>query len=193
VILLLNNTDGGYTTLSGHSEEQKIIGLSIDLSIMTVTADGITGYGDVQNVLIRDVCIYGQIDGGTYVSSLTGNGISQVTAHAAGSLTWRGERIMCRRMGLSGFKLISTDSTWTDCEVIGSGQQGTSVPGWDIATCSGSTWVACRSENQGNLGNGWVYTGANFVGGGVTFVGCSTSGGGGPGSSSPRGERRSGQ
>jgi hypothetical protein len=181
VLLLLNSTDGGYSTITGVSEEQKIIGLSIDVSHPTNTADGICGYGNVQNVLIRDVAIYGQIAGGTYTSSTQGNGVSQVIAHAAIPMTWRGERIICRRVGLSGFLLISTDSTWVNCETIGSGQQGTSVPGWNISTCSNSTFVGCRSENQGNLGNNFTYTGANNAGGGVSFVGCSTVGGGGHG------------
>lgn len=178
VMLMLNPTDGGY---SGSSEEQKIASLMIDASNMTVQADGIQAYGAVNNVLIHDVAVNFQIAGGSYTSSVGGNGVSQVAAHGASPDTWRAQRVTVHRAGLSGFVVTSPDSTWLDCEAIGCNQQNTGAPGWAIATCSNSKFEGIRSENTGGLGNGITYTGANYLGGGVTFTDISTQGNGGHG------------
>jgi hypothetical protein len=178
VKLLLNATDGDYAT---PSEEQKISDLMIDASNMTVQADGIQGYGAVNSVRISKVAVNFQLSGTSPTSSVAGNGISQAAAHGASPDTWRGEDIIVHRAGLSGYVLVSPDSTWKDCEASGCGQQGTNVPAWAIGTCSNSTFIGIRGENQGGTGNGITYTGANSGGGGVTFSAPSTQGNGGHG------------
>ncbi|WP_415940414.1 right-handed parallel beta-helix repeat-containing protein, partial [Streptomyces sp. 039-1] len=143
--------------------EVRITNLMLDGSKLTTgTASGIHAAGNVQNVVMRDVCI----------RKMPGNGIV-ATTEVAGVLpySWRLHSVMTDNCKGDGYSFDRhTDLTMNDCQAIGNGGSG-----FKLINCANSTLSICRAE--WNAAYGFWLTGAwgNWPGSGSgTMNACST-------------------
>ncbi|MFD5663461.1 glycosyl hydrolase family 28-related protein [Streptomyces anthocyanicus] len=159
VISLLDEIDGGYSTISA---EHRIISVMIDGSDLTEPGtDGIRARGNIQNVAMRDVTVL----------KVTGAGVHTEFNGGFFPYSWRLTRVMVDNVGWHGFAVeVMTDITLIDCQAIGNGANG-----FEIANAANSHMIGCRAE--WNVNNGIHITGdwATGTGSGGMLVGdCST-------------------
>ncbi|WP_328657859.1 right-handed parallel beta-helix repeat-containing protein [Streptomyces sp. NBC_00334] len=159
VILLLDEIDGGYSTISA---EHRILNVMIDGADLVATGvDGIRARGNIQNVGLRDVSI----------RRVTGAGVHTEFNGGFYPYSWRLHRVMVDNCGWHGAVFeVMTDITLVDCQAIGNGASG-----FEISNAANSQMVACRAE--WNVGSGIHLTGdwAAGTGSGGMLVGdCST-------------------
>lgn len=158
VILMVDQTAGGYSRLSA---EQRIEKLSIDGANLTgSTIDGIQSQGLVHGVYITDV----------QVRNMPNHGYTPVSNGSGSAYSWRFSRFHVSACGGIGITASMTDATYFDCEVIGSTGHG-----WFTGGAANSVFVACRSEWSGNDGfNFGSGTGTGNGSGGPIFIACTT-------------------
>ncbi|MFJ9982575.1 glycosyl hydrolase family 28-related protein [Streptomyces globisporus] len=159
VIQLLDQIDGGYTTISA---EHRILNVMIDGTDLEAPGiDGIQARGNVQNVGLRDVTI----------RRVTGAGVNTQFQAGFYPYSWRLHRVMVDNCGWHGFAVqVMTDITMIDCQAIGNGANG-----FDINNAANSQMIGCRAE--WNVGTGIHITGdwATGTGSGGMLIGdCST-------------------
>jgi hypothetical protein len=160
MIQIVGDADGTHPAING---EQRIFNLMLDGSkVTTGTLDGIYSKGNVQNVVMRDVCI----------RKMPNNGI--ITGANAGGewpYSWRLHSVMVDNCKANGIVFDrQTDLSMIDVQVIGCWSTGIKL------TNSANTILeACRVEWCG--GYGFHITGAwgNWPGSGsMTMSSCST-------------------
>ncbi|MER6086529.1 right-handed parallel beta-helix repeat-containing protein [Streptomyces bluensis] len=160
MVQIIGDDDGTHPAING---EQRIINLMFDGSkVATGTLDGIYAKGNVQNVVMRDVCVRKMPNNGI----ITGSNTKEEMPYS-----WRLHSVMvdnCKGNGIVFDK--QTDLTMFDVQVIGCWATGIRL------TNSANTILeACRAEWNG--GHGFHFTGAwgNWPGSGsVTMNACST-------------------
>lgn len=160
MITIIGEDDGDHPALNG---EQRITNLMLDGSkVPAGSLDGIYAKGNVQNVVLRDVCI----------RQMPNNGI--VTAANATDewpYSWRLHSVMVDNCHVNGMVFErNTDLTLEDCQVIGSWSTGIK-----LTNCANTIVTHSRVEWNGNYGfhitGGW----GNWPGSGsMTMTGCST-------------------
>ncbi|MDT0611983.1 right-handed parallel beta-helix repeat-containing protein [Streptomyces lancefieldiae] len=160
MITIIGEDDGDHPAING---EQRIINLMLDGSkVPTGGLDGIYAKGNVQNVVLRDVCI----------RQMPNNGI--ITAGAANGdwpYSWRLHSVMVDNCHVNGMVFErNTDITLEDCQVIGCWSTG-----FKLINCANGIVTHCRAEWNGNYGfhiaGGW----GNWPGSGsMSLIGCST-------------------
>lgn len=158
VIILLDQANGGYSTISA---EHRILNLMIDGQDLVATADGIQAKGNIQNVGLRDVTI----------RQVTGNGIYTGLNAGFFPYSWRLHRVMLDNNAGHGLSVqVMTDITLIDCQAIGNFANG-----FEINNAANSQAIGCRAEWNGN--NGFHITGDWATGtgsGGMLLGDCST-------------------
>jgi len=160
MINIIGEDDGDHPAING---EQRLLNLMLDGSkVPTGSLDGIYSKGNVQNVVLRDVC----------VRQMPNNGI--VTAANAADewpYSWRLHSVMVDNCHVNGMSFErNTDLTLEDCQIIGSWSTGVK-----LTNCANSIVTHSRAEWNGNYGfhvtGGW----GNWPGSGsMTMTGCST-------------------
>ncbi|MEU8671368.1 glycosyl hydrolase family 28-related protein [Streptomyces anulatus] len=159
VIQLLDQIDGGYTTISA---EHRILNVMVDGTDLEAPGiDGIQARGNIQNVGLRDVTI----------RHVTGAGINTQANGGFFPYSWRCHRVMIDNVGWHGFAVqVMTDITMVDCQAIGCGANG-----FEINNAANSQMIGCRAE--WNRGEGIHITGDWATGagsGGILIGDCST-------------------
>ncbi|WP_329356978.1 right-handed parallel beta-helix repeat-containing protein [Streptomyces anulatus] len=159
VIQLLDQIDGGYTTISA---EHRILNVMIDGTDLEAPGiDGIQARGNIQNVGLRDLTI----------RHVTGAGINTQANGGFFPYSWRCHRVMIDNVGWHGFAVqVMTDITMVDCQAIGCGANG-----FEINNAANSQMIGCRAE--WNRGEGIHITGDWATGagsGGILIGDCST-------------------
>jgi len=159
VIQIIGDVDGGHPDISG---EQRITDLMIDGSQLGGSVDGLYAKGNVQNVVLDNVCI----------RQMTNNGI--VTASRTDGTypySWRLRHVMIDQCHANGILFTgNTDVTLDDVQVIGCWAQGIV-----LTNCTNGRLIDCRTEWNGS--HGYHLTGAwgDWQGsGGMQMIGCST-------------------
>lgn len=160
VIQIIGDSDGIHPAISG---EQRITRLMIDGSQLSgTTVDGLYAKGNVQNVVLDDVCIRQMPNNGIVTAS---NGAGQYP------FSWRMRNVMVDGCHANGYLLtLMTDLTAIGCQAIGC--WGT---GWVLTNMANSQLDACRAEWNGN--HGYRVTGSWGSGtgsGGMQLTGCNT-------------------
>ncbi|MGW1673297.1 glycosyl hydrolase family 28-related protein [Streptomyces sp. NPDC002324] len=160
MIQIIGEADGTHPAING---EQRILNLMLDGSkVTTGSLDGIYSKGNVQNVVMRDVCI----------RKMPNNGI--ITGSNAGDewpYSWRLHSVIvdnCQANGISFER--QTDLSLIDVQVI-----GCFASGFRLVNSANTIIEACRAEWCG--GYGFYFTGAwgNWPGSGsMTMSACST-------------------
>lgn len=160
MITIVGDDDGDHPAING---EQNIRNLMLDGSkVPTGSLDGIYAKGNVQNVVMRDVC----------VRQMPNNGI--ITAANAAQewpYSWRLHSVMVDNCHTNGIVMErNTDLTLEDCQVIGCWASG-----YKLTNCANTIVTHSRAEWCGNYGfhltGGW----GNWPGSGsMTMTGCST-------------------
>lgn len=157
-IRFLDQTDGGYATISG---EQRVLNITLDGSNIVAGVDGIQAKGNIQNVALRDVTIRRFPNSGIYCGLQGG----------VAPYSWRMHRVMLdnnHTHGMFGERMV--DLTAVDCQAIGNWSNG-----WMLQNAANSQMVGCRAEWNGN--HGFYLSGdwGNGAGsGGMLLSGCST-------------------
>jgi hypothetical protein len=160
MIQIIGDADGTHPAING---EQRIFNLMLDGSkVPTGSLDGIFGKGNVQNVVMRDVCI----------RKMPNNGI--ITGSNAGGewpYSWRLHNLMVDNCHANGIVFErQTDLSMIDVQVIGCWATGVR-----LVNSANTILEACRVEWCG--GYGFHLTGAwgNWPGSGsMTMSACST-------------------
>lgn len=159
VIQIIGDADGGHPNISG---EQHITDLMIDGSLLTGSVDGIYAKGNVQNVVLDNVCI----------RKATNNGI--VTASRSDGTypySWRLRHVMVDNCHANGLLLTGcTDVTLDDVQVIGCWGQG-----FVLTNCTNGQLLSCRAEWNGSHGYHLTGNWGDWAGsGGMQVTGCQT-------------------
>ncbi|MFE9442487.1 glycosyl hydrolase family 28-related protein [Streptomyces sp. NPDC006602] len=160
MIQIIGDNDGTHPAING---EQRIFNLMLDGSkVTTGNLDGIYGKGNVQNVVMRDVC----------VRKMPNNGI--ITGSNAGGewpYSWRLHSVMVDNCHANGIVFErQTDLSMIDVQVIGCWATGVK-----LSNAANTILENCRAEWCG--GHGFHFTGAwgNWPGSGsMTMSACST-------------------
>ncbi|GAA5200200.1 hypothetical protein GCM10023322_77540 [Rugosimonospora acidiphila] len=155
VIVMLDQVAGGY---SGPSQEQRIANVSVDCSDLPAGSgiDGITAVGYVHGVCLDNVA----------VNKAPAHGFTATGRDGGNPYSWRLTRVAVNAAGTYGFNVANlTDSTFIDCEAIGTGGSG-----WYIAGDSNSHFTNCRAEWAGLHGFEVHSSGQSSY----TFTACST-------------------
>ncbi|WP_323188004.1 glycosyl hydrolase family 28-related protein [Streptomyces sp. NBC_00237] len=160
MITIIGQDDGVHPPING---EQRLLNFMLDGSRLTAGAvDGIYSRGNVQNVVMRDLCI----------RKVPNNGV--ITAsNPAGEwpYSWRLHSVMidnCRANGIVFER--QTDLSLIDCQVI-----GVSAVGIKLSNCANTILMGCRVEWTGS--HGYHFTGdwGNWPGSGsMVMTSCST-------------------
>ncbi|MBL3664540.1 right-handed parallel beta-helix repeat-containing protein [Streptomyces sp. M2CJ-2] len=166
VLQIIGEDDGEHPAISG---EQRMVNLMLDGSQLTGNSiDGIFAKGNVQNVIMENVCI----------RQMPNNGM--VTGDVAGvwPYSWRLRHIMVDNCHANGILFTgNTDLTLDDVQVIGSWGQGIV-----LTNITNGQLLGCRTEWNGS--HGYRITGpwGDWQGsGGMQMTGCSTDRNGGHG------------
>ncbi|MFJ2112320.1 glycosyl hydrolase family 28-related protein [Streptomyces sp. NPDC087850] len=160
MITIIGDDDGTHPAING---EQRIQSLMLDGSKLPAgNVDGIYARGNVQNVVLRDVC----------VRKLSNNGIiTGANERDEWPYSWRLHGVMVDNCRTNGYVFErNTDLTMIDCQAI-----GTWATGFKLTNCANTTLLACRAEWTG--GHGFHLTGAwgNWPGSGSGMItSCST-------------------
>ncbi|XCM28845.1 glycosyl hydrolase family 28-related protein [Streptomyces parvus] len=160
VIQIIGEDDGEHPDING---EQRLRNLMIDGSQLTGSSiDGIFAKGNVQNVVLDDVCIRQMPNNGIVTASRT-DGVFP--------FSWRLRHVMVDNCHANGLLINgNTDITLDDVQVIGCWAQGIV-----LTNCTNAQLLACRTEWNGS--HGYRITGAwgDWQGsGGMQMTGCST-------------------
>ncbi|MFD7111502.1 glycosyl hydrolase family 28-related protein [Streptomyces microflavus] len=154
-------TDGEHPDISG---EQRLTNLMLDGSQLTgTTIDGLFARGNVQNVVLQNVCI----------RRMPNNGIATGSRISDGQFpySWRLNHVMLNRNAANGLWLRgNTDLTLLDCQALGNFGQG-----FVLTNCANSQLIGCRAEWNGS--NGYRMTGnwGDWAGSGaLQMTGCAT-------------------
>jgi len=160
MINIVGDDDGDHPAING---EQRIENLMLDGSqVPTGTLDGIFAKGNVQNVVMRDVCIRQMPNNGIITASNTAD---------EWPYSWRLHSVMVDNCHANGIVFErNTDLTLEDCQVIGCW-----ATGFKLSNSANTIATHCRAEWNGNYGfhitGGW----GNWPGSGAaTLTGCST-------------------
>ncbi|MFE7485455.1 glycosyl hydrolase family 28-related protein [Streptomyces sp. NPDC057552] len=167
VIQIIGDDDGAHPDING---EQRIRNLMIDGSQLGGSSiDGIFAKGNVQNVVMDDVCIRQMPNNGIVTASRT-DGVFPYS--------WRLRHVMIDNCHANGVLFSgNTDITLDDVQIIGSWGRG-----FVLENCTNAQLLACRAEWNGS--HGYHITGAwgDWQGsGGMQITGCSTDRNGGHG------------
>ncbi|MFJ2110632.1 glycosyl hydrolase family 28-related protein [Streptomyces sp. NPDC087850] len=167
VIQIVGDDDGDHPAING---EQRLTNLMIDGSQLTdASIDGVYAKGNVQNVVMNNVCIR-QIPNNGIVTAARDDGVHP--------FSWRLHHVMVDNCHANGILFTgNTDVTLDDVQVIGSWAQGIV-----LTNCTNAQVVGCRTEWNGSHGyritgewGGWEGSG------GMLMSGCSTDRNGGHG------------
>lgn len=160
MIKIIGDADGTHPAING---EQRIMNLMLDGSKLTTgSVDGIYAKGNVQNVVMRDVCI----------RKMTNNGI--ITASNAGDewpYSWRLHSVMVDNCHAGGYVFNRhTDLTLEFCQAI-----GCFAHGFQLSNSANTQIVGCRAEWSGNYGFYLTGNWGNWAGsGGGLMASCTT-------------------
>jgi hypothetical protein len=155
VIVLLDQVAGSYAQ---PSREQRLANLSLDCSNLPAGSgvNGIEAVGWVHGVCLDNIGIY----------KAPGHGVNGLARDGGNAYSWRMTRIAVSAAGTFGYNVANfTDSTFVDCEAIGTGGSG-----WYIGADGNGHFTNCRAEWAGRYG-------FEVHSGGVssyTFTACST-------------------
>jgi hypothetical protein len=159
MITIIGEDDGEHPAING---EIRIENLMLDGSkVAGWGLDGIYSRGNVQNVVLRDVCI----------RQMPNNGIVTASVGTTWPYSWRLHSVMVDNCHVNGMVFEgNTDLTLEDCQVIGSWSTG-----FKLINCANTIVTHSRAEWNGNYGfhitGGW----GNWPGSGsMTMTGCST-------------------
>ncbi|MER5903014.1 glycosyl hydrolase family 28-related protein [Streptomyces mirabilis] len=160
VIQIIGDADGSHPNISG---EQRLIDLMLDGSKLGGSSvDGLFARGNVQNVVMDNVCIR-QMPNNGIVTASRGDGTFPYS--------WRLHHVMVDNCHANGILFTgNTDITLDDVQVIGCWAQG-----FVLTNCTNAQLIACRAEWMGS--HGFHITGAwgDWQGsGGMQMTGCST-------------------
>ncbi|MFJ9038000.1 right-handed parallel beta-helix repeat-containing protein [Streptomyces sp. NPDC102406] len=160
VIQIIGDSDGTHPDISA---EQRLINLTVDGSQLTGSSiDGLYAKGNVQNVVLDNVCIRQMPNNGIITASRTDGKIP---------FSWRLHHVMVDQCHSNGIMLTgNTDLTLDDVQVIGCWAQGII-----LTNCTNTQLTGCRTEWNGS--HGYHITGAwgNWAGsGGMQMTGCAT-------------------
>lgn len=160
VIQIIGDSDGTHPDISA---EQRLINLTIDGSQLTGSSiDGLYAKGNVQNVVLDNVCIRQMPNNGIITASRTDGKIP---------FSWRLHHVMVDQCHSNGIMFTgNTDVTLDDVQVIGCWAQG-----MVLTNCTNAQLQSCRTEWNGS--HGYRITGAwgDWAGsGGMQMTGCST-------------------
>lgn len=160
MIQIIGDDDGAHPAING---EQRITNLMLDGSkVVTGNLDGIYARGNVQNVVLRDVCVRKMPNNGIITGS---------NAKDEWPYSWRLHSIMidnCKSNGIVFDR--QTDLSMIDVQVI-----GCHATGIKLTNSANTILDACRAEWCG--GYGFYITGAwgNWPGSGsMTMTACTT-------------------
>ncbi|WP_247748445.1 glycosyl hydrolase family 28-related protein [Streptomyces sp. 4R-3d] len=159
VIQIIGEDDGEHPAISG---EQRLTNLMLDGSQLTGSSiDGLYAKGNVQNVVLDNVCI----------RQMPNNGLVTADADDVFPYSWRLRHVMVDNCHANGILFTgNTDLTLDDVQVIGCWAQGIV-----LTNCTNGQLAGCRAEWNGS--HGYRITGpwGDWVGsGGVQMTGCST-------------------
>ncbi|WP_329376014.1 glycosyl hydrolase family 28-related protein [Streptomyces sp. NBC_01483] len=160
-------TDGIHPDISG---EQRITNLMIDGSQLTgTTIDGLYAVGNVQNVVLDNVCIRQMPNNGIVTASRTDGKCP---------FSWRLHHVMVDNCHSNGILFVgNTDLTLDDVQVIGCFAQGIV-----LTNCTNTQLTNCRTEWCGSHGFRITGNWGNWQGsGGMLMSNCSTDRNGGNG------------
>ncbi|MFJ4785136.1 glycosyl hydrolase family 28-related protein [Streptomyces sp. NPDC088794] len=160
VIQIVGDADGTHPNISG---EQRLIDLTLDGSKLGGSSiDGLFARGNVQNVVLDNVCIRQMPNNGIVTASRTDGTFPY---------SWRLHHVIVDNCHANGVLLTGcTDVTLDDVQVIGCWAQGIV-----LTNCTNAQLLACRTEWNGS--HGYHITGAwgDWQGsGGMQMTGCST-------------------
>lgn len=167
VIQIIGDDDGTHPDISG---EQRMLKLMLDGSLLTGTSiDGLFAKGNVQNVVLDNVCIRQMPNNGMTTADRT-DGVFPYS--------WRLHHVMVDNCHSNGILFEgNTDLTLNDVQVIGCFAQGIV-----LTNCTNTQLQSCRTEWNGS--HGYHFTGAwgDWQGsGGMQMTGCGTDRNGGHG------------
>lgn len=160
VIQIIGDDDGIHPDISG---EQRLVNLMLDGSQLTGSSvDGVFAKGNVQNVVMENVCI----------RQMPNNGM--VTADRADGTfpySWRLHHVMIDNCHANGILFTgNTDITLNDVQVIGCWAQGIV-----LTNSTNAQLIACRTEWNGSHGYHFTGNWGDWQGsGGMQMTGCST-------------------
>lgn len=160
VIQIIGDDDGTHPDISG---EQRILNLMFDGSLLTGSSiDGLFAKGNVQNVVLDNVCIRQMPNNGMVTADRTGGTFPY---------SWRLHHVMVDNCHANGILFTgNTDLTLDDVQVIGCWAQGIV-----LTNCTNTQAVMCRAEWNGS--HGFHITGAwgDWQGSGGMLMGdCTT-------------------
>jgi hypothetical protein len=160
VIKIIGDDDGTHPDISG---EQRILNLMFDGSLLTGSSiDGLYAEGNVQNVVMDNVCFRQMPNNGIVTASRT---------DGTYPYSWRLHHVMVDNCHGNGILFTgNTDVTLDDVQVIGCWAQGIV-----LTNCTNGQLQSCRTEWNGS--HGYHITGAwgDWAGsGGMQMTGCST-------------------
>jgi hypothetical protein len=159
-ILLLDEATGSYAIAS---TEQSVIRMTIDCSALSgSTIDGIQMQGYCHGHIFQDI----------EIKNPPNHGVAWVANGSGNPYSGRFTRVVVSSSGGYGFSFSTTDTTFIDCESIGSGKSA-----WFIGGAQNCHFTNCRAEWASSGYNGFDLTGSWSSGtgsGGCTFTGCST-------------------
>jgi hypothetical protein len=161
VIQIIGDADGTHPAISG---EQRIVNLMLDGSQLTGSSiDGLYAKGNVQNVVLDNVCIKAMPNNGIVTASRTSDGQYPYS--------WRLHHVMIDRCHANGIMFTqNTDLTLDDVQVIGCSAQGIV-----LTNCANSILLGCRAEWNGSHGFHLTGDWGNWSGSGAAqMIGCST-------------------
>lgn len=160
VIQIIGDDDGTHPDISG---EQRILNLMFDGSLLTGSSiDGLFAKGNVQNVVLDNVCIRQMPNNGMVTADRTDGTFPY---------SWRLHHVMVDNCHANGILFTgNTDLTLDDVQVIGCWAQGIV-----LTNCTNTQAVMCRAEWNGS--HGFHITGAwgDWQGSGGMLMGdCTT-------------------
>ncbi|MHC3450753.1 right-handed parallel beta-helix repeat-containing protein [Streptomyces prasinus] len=159
VIQIIGEDDGQHPAISG---EQRMVNLMLDGSQLTGNSiDGVFAKGNVQNVVLENVC----------VRQMPNNGM--VTGDVGGvyPYSWRLRHVMVDNCHANGILFGgNTDLTLDDVQVIGCWGQGIV-----LSNCSNGQVTGCRAEWNGSHGIRITGAWGDWQGSGGMLIGdCTT-------------------
>jgi len=159
VIQIIGEDDGQHPAISG---EQRMVNLMLDGSQLTGNSiDGLFAKGNVQNVVLENVC----------VRQMPNNGM--VTGDVGGvyPYSWRLRHVMVDNCHANGILFGgNTDLTLDDVQVIGCWGQGIV-----LSNCSNGQLIGCRAEWNGSHGIRITGAWGDWQGSGGMLIGdCTT-------------------
>lgn len=160
MITIVGDDDGDHPAING---EQRIQNLMFDGSLVPGWGlDGIFAKGNVQNVVLRDVCIRQMPNQGIITASNTLD---------EWPWSWRLHSVMVDNCHTNGMVFERhTDLSLIDCQIIGCWSTGVR-----LTNCANSLVTHSRAEWNGNYGFHFTGGWGNWSGSGsMSMTGCST-------------------